>query len=594
MSLSKKDLNELRVLYYKGLSHCFVNVKTNSDAKNALYCLNEAAQGGYADAYFALGDIYLCAFAGDEGRREAFNAYYKGYEIASAKCAYGLSFLTQGEENSSYEEKAFEKLFEEASQEDEISQYIISTYFLKGLGSQKISLSAYIYWLKEAALGGYVYALQEMGDCYRDGFCVPQDLQKANEWYIKGGLKPIDRLPQEGERGKARRLAALRGEGERLCANIGGPLAPEQGDLHAEQHSDNNKTFNAFGERSPYREGQNAHAAPLCNGSVNKQEKDDGLSRESNNIARPNENTGAQNEGCYQQERDTLEEKAKIPLRQSEKGADTGEKSAGAPTVLGMQGGADYSGAAHGGETSTPQNSDNKTCAAVCPNSQSDAADFPQAQERGGGNAILFDKQREGVSYQPTSKPGKTPKEQLTQNSTFSLLLERATSGDAEAQTQLALMYEKGEGIKQDYDEAARWYQEAAHQEDPRAQNNLGAFYQKGISVKRDPFKGAVLYKKASSKGYVPAKYNLALCHLEGLGAIKSYVAAAQLLEEASETGYAAAYFVLGALYQSGKGVEKNLEKAADLYLKAYNGGIRQAYENYQLCLNLIEKHNEQ
>lgn len=40
----------------------------------------------------------------------------------------------------------------------------------------------------------------------------------------------------------------------------------------------------------------------------------------------------------------------------------------------------------------------------------------------------------------------------------------RAQQGDAEAQLKLARMYYHGEGVRQDYNEAARWYRKAADQ----------------------------------------------------------------------------------------------------------------------------------
>ena len=53
-------------------------------------------------------------------------------------------------------------------------------------------------------------------------------------------------------------------------------------------------------------------------------------------------------------------------------------------------------------------------------------------------------------------------------------LLKKAKAGDAEAQFHLATMYYVGEGVAQDYAEAAKWIRKAAEQGDAEAQYNLG------------------------------------------------------------------------------------------------------------------------
>ena len=47
-------------------------------------------------------------------------------------------------------------------------------------------------------------------------------------------------------------------------------------------------------------------------------------------------------------------------------------------------------------------------------------------------------------------------------------------------------MYSKGEGVKQDYFEAAKWYRKAAEQGYASAQYNLGVMYANGYGVPQD------------------------------------------------------------------------------------------------------------
>jgi len=61
-----------------------------------------------------------------------------------------------------------------------------------------------------------------------------------------------------------------------------------------------------------------------------------------------------------------------------------------------------------------------------------------------------------------------------------------AEQGVAEAQFNLGLMYYNGQGVRQDYAEAVRWYRQAAEQGNAEAQNNLGAMYAIGQGVRQD------------------------------------------------------------------------------------------------------------
>jgi len=60
------------------------------------------------------------------------------------------------------------------------------------------------------------------------------------------------------------------------------------------------------------------------------------------------------------------------------------------------------------------------------------------------------------------------------------LLLPLATQGNAVAQYALGLMYNNGEGVTKNYQEAAKWYRLAAKQGSMNAQYALGLIYDNG------------------------------------------------------------------------------------------------------------------
>ncbi len=64
--------------------------------------------------------------------------------------------------------------------------------------------------------------------------------------------------------------------------------------------------------------------------------------------------------------------------------------------------------------------------------------------------------------------------------------LEVAQKGNATAQFNLGLLYYEGQGVPQDFGEAAHWFEQAADHGYAKAQYNLGSMYGIGKGVKRD------------------------------------------------------------------------------------------------------------
>jgi len=84
------------------------------------------------------------------------------------------------------------------------------------------------------------------------------------------------------------------------------------------------------------------------------------------------------------------------------------------------------------------------------------------------------------------------------------LLKERkplAEQGDASAQYNLGLMYDKGEGVPQDYKTAVKWYTLAAEQGFADAQSNLGLMYALGQGVIQDSVYAHMWWNIAASQG---------------------------------------------------------------------------------------------
>ena len=79
----------------------------------------------------------------------------------------------------------------------------------------------------------------------------------------------------------------------------------------------------------------------------------------------------------------------------------------------------------------------------------------------------------------------------------LAIWLPEAEAGDAEAQTNVGVIFEQGLGGEPNYEAAAIWYERAARQGDTQAQFNLGTLYEQGLGVEKDKLKALNLYRSA-------------------------------------------------------------------------------------------------
>lgn len=84
-------------------------------------------------------------------------------------------------------------------------------------------------------------------------------------------------------------------------------------------------------------------------------------------------------------------------------------------------------------------------------------------------------------------------------------LEKQALLNNADAQYQLGLAYETGEGVKRDLTKAAHWYQQASENEHPAATFNYAQALEFGRGVQANPSKAALLYTKLAVQGDVSA-----------------------------------------------------------------------------------------
>lgn len=162
-------------------------------------------------------------------------------------------------------------------------------------------------------------------------------------------------------------------------------------------------------------------------------------------------------------------------------------------------------------------------------------------------------------------------------------LLKKAKEGDGEAMYDVALKYNKGEGVDKNEKRALEWYARSfkyysAKAKEPgnaEALHRLGVIYSKHevhIEAKKK-------YKEAAALNYPKSSYNLGCMFENGAGVKKDFVQAVKWYEQAADQGVASAQYRLYSIYKTGRpgGIAKDKLKANDWLKKSADNGNIQA-----------------
>lgn len=125
----------------------------------------------------------------------------------------------------------------------------------------------------------------------------------------------------------------------------------------------------------------------------------------------------------------------------------------------------------------------------------------------------------------------------FAQSPDIASLKSKAAAGDAGSQLALGLAYDKGQGVSQNDELAAKWYRAAAELGNAEAQADLGVMYRLGRGVPRDKEEAVKWYSKAAIQGNAAAMYNLAVSYYNGDGVPISDTSAYAWFALASRTG---------------------------------------------------------
>ena len=168
----------------------------------------------------------------------------------------------------------------------------------------------------------------------------------------------------------------------------------------------------------------------------------------------------------------------------------------------------------------------------------------------------------------------------------FRLWKPLAEQGDADAQYNLGLMYDYGEGVPKDDAKAVYWYRKAAEQGHAKAQFNLGWMYANGEGVAEDGAKAFSWYRKAAEQGHAKAQVKLGAMYIAGEGVPKDDVKAVNWFRKAAEQGYAKAQEKVAEL-------EKKAAEQRDVVSTAKpSGNNRSSLSNTYICSEALPAPN--
>jgi TPR repeat protein len=162
--------------------------------------------------------------------------------------------------------------------------------------------------------------------------------------------------------------------------------------------------------------------------------------------------------------------------------------------------------------------------------------------------------------------PASEVKTPLAEVKSIQDLKAKAVKGDRGAQRDLAIAYQEGEGVAQDYTEAAKWFHKAAEQGDMFSQFATGSNYEQGEGVAKNLPEALRWYRKAADQGYARAQFNVGNSYYHGLGVTRNFAEAIKWYRTCAEEGdvlaAGRALYCLGFCHANGQGVTKNLVEA--------------------------------
>ena len=163
-----------------------------------------------------------------------------------------------------------------------------------------------------------------------------------------------------------------------------------------------------------------------------------------------------------------------------------------------------------------------------------------------------------------------------------------ALSGLAQAQGRLGLAYLMGNIVPQNYELAYKWLTMASENGDIIATCSLGNMYENGRYVTQDYEKARQLYEQAVNENYDMAQDALGMMYLNGTGVVRDKTKAFDLLQKAANQGFSHSQYIIALMYARGDGVCFDESKAREWFeLAAKDNSFAQYRDELENAIQL-------
>lgn len=157
-------------------------------------------------------------------------------------------------------------------------------------------------------------------------------------------------------------------------------------------------------------------------------------------------------------------------------------------------------------------------------------------------------------------------------------LIGRALRGDVRAMNNIGLLWAKGVGVeKPNFDEALRWWKEAAKHGYPLAMNNIGLLYVNGQGVPKDAKKAFAWWQRSAELGNGWAMNNIGDLYESGEGVEQNDALALEWYQKGADADEPLAMYNVGSLHERGRGAPQDFKAALRWYGRAADRGIAYA-----------------
>ncbi len=167
-------------------------------------------------------------------------------------------------------------------------------------------------------------------------------------------------------------------------------------------------------------------------------------------------------------------------------------------------------------------------------------------------------------------------------------------AGHVASMTMIGWLYQNGQGVDADLDEAGRWFRKASEKGDTKAIRALGYRLRLGEGVERDFEAARRLYRQAADRGDMRAMSGIGILYYNGEGVEKDFAEALRWYEKAVQTGnQPGTLWKLATMYSSGEGVTVDHRRSAYYAFRAVLYGNSRALDQSKRPKTVLEFRRE-